>query len=69
MPAIAVGTAKIAAHAASRRVSSFCDTEISERLRFERGPQEVAQAVDHLVDTERVVVDVAEIEADSAGIK
>jgi hypothetical protein len=57
----------IAAQAASRLVCSVWDTEIRQ-VRFERGGQQLAQVVNHLVDADHMVVDVPEIRASVLGI-
>ncbi len=58
-----VGTAMIAAHAARRFIASFCETEMSERFASRAVVKQLSQGVDHLVDPDRVVVDVAEIDS------
>ena len=51
----------MAAQPASFLVTSFCCTEISDRLASSGAVQELAQGVDGLVDPDHVVVDVAEV--------
>ena len=59
MPASAVGTAKIAAHAEIFFVHfGFADRDQPE-IHLQRGADHVANAVDRLIDPIQVVVDVA----------
>jgi hypothetical protein len=60
MPAIAVGAAMIAAYAARRLVSLFCDTEMIDRF-ASRAVASSSRSVSHFVDAHGMIIDVAEV--------
>jgi hypothetical protein len=60
MPAIIVGTAIIATQPLSFFITSFCATEIRDRLASRRWPA-FARDVDHLIDANHVIINVAEV--------
>ena len=61
MPAIAVGAAMIAAHAAKRLVSLFCDTEITERFASRAVASTSRSVYRHFVDAHCVIIYVTEV--------
>src|SRR5215470_10470430 len=68
MPAIIVGTA-IDGRPAGQPLHRLVLGDRDQReVRLEGGGQELAQRVDHLVDPDRMVVDVAEVDARVVGM-
>ena len=51
----------IAAQPARRFVSSFCEMRDEREVRLERARQQLSRVVDHVVDADDMIVDVAEV--------